>query len=329
MNTLESSYVLSPNNKDEECATFVIDDVEDVFSLFDIMVTGRIYTYSCWIKSDVPAAISVGGNTFSSTSEWSRLSSTFVANQPELNITFINTGTYYIYHAKLETGNKATDWSPNPDDVEDKFESTDDAIAENSDSIDSLEKRATDTEATLEVLGDKIVTVVTGEDGSTMLQQSGTGWKFNITNTDTQISTILAALESLDTTRVPEATRKALDELAAIVSDRTAIASYVHVGETTDSNGNPKPYIELGTLSDASGNTNLKLRITNTEMYFMNGPTILTTVTNQQMVAEHLMVNQELQIGDSTGDNKRTDGVWVWKQRANGNLGLVWKEMSN
>lgn len=116
MNVQESCTITSPDNKLEECAKFIIDDRTKAFVLSDVMVVDREYTFSCWIRSDEDGSVITQGKTFSSTIDWQRLVYTFTASDIDLSIVFSSVGTYYIYHPQLEIGNKATDWSPAPED---------------------------------------------------------------------------------------------------------------------------------------------------------------------------------------------------------------------
>lgn len=118
MNTVEPHSMTSPNYKTEECAKFTIDDVSQVFSINEVMVIGREYTFSCWVRSDTASSMIVEDKAFSTTTEWAYVMHTFIADQVDLHFAFVNSGAYYIYHAQLELGNKATDWDVAPEDVD-------------------------------------------------------------------------------------------------------------------------------------------------------------------------------------------------------------------
>lgn len=117
MNTLESYSILSPNNKTEECAKFVIDDTTNPYILSNIMTEGRAYTLSFWIQSDSDRNILVADTTFSSYTEWSYYTIKFTADSTNLSFYFLSAGVYYIYHPQLEIGNITTDYVPAPEDM--------------------------------------------------------------------------------------------------------------------------------------------------------------------------------------------------------------------
>lgn len=117
-NLLESHSIENPQNEVDTCAKFTIEDATTPFILNNITSINEQYTLSFWLKSEESGSIQVYDRVFESTTEWQKYSIVFTANDTNLNIYFTNVGTYYIYHPKLEIGNKATDWTPAPEDLE-------------------------------------------------------------------------------------------------------------------------------------------------------------------------------------------------------------------
>lgn len=122
MNVLEEVIIKSPNDIDEKCGRFTIDDVTDPFILSAITRSGEHYMFSAWIKSSVAGTVSIYGEKINTTTEWSKYEIGFSSNGTGVNILFEVSATYYFYHSKLEIGNKATDWTPAPEDVDSKIE---------------------------------------------------------------------------------------------------------------------------------------------------------------------------------------------------------------
>lgn len=117
MNTVETSTIVCPDNKTDECAKFIIDDGTFVYTLSDVMMVGRKYTFSCWTKSEADGMIVVSGSATETSTEWQYFAHTFTSDNTDLSIGFATAGAYYIYHPKLEIGTIATDWSPAPEDM--------------------------------------------------------------------------------------------------------------------------------------------------------------------------------------------------------------------
>lgn len=307
MNTLESHQTTSPFGKEEECAKFSITDALYAFVLHDISVQDQQYTFSCWVKSESAGQLSVGGTDFVTSDTWAKYSVSFIADSEDVDICFDTAGTYYIYHPQLEIGDKATDWTPAPEDVDDRFVGNEQDIDENKKQIDDATGRVSQVESSLKLLADSVITRVTDEDGDTsILEQKGTGWVFNLLDMEKSISDALDAIAALSEEQTTALT--AIESLKSSVSDHSKLSDYVAIGEYEG-----QPCIELGEVGG-----DFKLRITNTEMYFIAGSSILTTVTNQKMVAEKIEVTQELQ-----------QGGFVWMLHGDGNLGLLWKGVSS
>lgn len=122
MNTLESTSIRSPALKDEECAKFTITDPTVPFIFHDVIQQDKQYTLSFYAKSDSNGTVQVADKTFVITTDWQECIATFTAQGTDLKMYFDTSGTYYIYHAQLEDGNVDTDWTPNPEDVDENIQ---------------------------------------------------------------------------------------------------------------------------------------------------------------------------------------------------------------
>jgi hypothetical protein len=139
MNTLDAAVITTPHNTDEKCAKFTIEDSGDVFKIAGVMLSDREYTFSGWVRAESECSFVIcqllstdqetgereyaNTRTIEITTEWQYITYTFTARTNDLDILF-GEGTFYIYHAQLELGNKATDWTPNPADVDQDIEDT-------------------------------------------------------------------------------------------------------------------------------------------------------------------------------------------------------------
>ena len=203
-----------------------------------------------------------------------------------------------ISNLQLERSSKASDWSPAPEDTEG---ATAEAIAK----ADDVSKRLEDAEASIKVLKENIQMLVrNGNKGSQMVQnEDGSTWSFSTEEIDKAISD---TSESLDTLMNDYGdTKGVVDAL-----NETILAFEEHVKITTYEG---EPCIILFETDDADG-TNYRQIITNTRRILLNGETVesitdLTTHRSKKVIAE-----EEVQIGQ-----------FVWRKRANGNVGLVWE----
>lgn len=92
------------------------------------------------------------------------------------------------------------------------------------------------------------------------------------------------------------------------IADLGLIGEYVQIGTYEG-----EPCIELG-----EKDSDFKLLITNTRILFMEGTTVPAHITNQSLHIKKAVIEEEFE-----------QGGFVWKTRSNGNVGLVWKGVSN
>ena len=88
------------------------------------------------------------------------------------------------------------------------------------------------------------------------------------------------------------------------ISDLGLLGEYVRI---TTYEG--EPCIELG-----ENDSDFRLIITNTRIQFMEGSSVPAHINNQSMHITKAVIEEEIQQGE-----------FVWKVRANGNMGLMWK----
>ena len=81
---------------------------------------------------------------------------------------------------KLEKGNKATDWTPAPEDVQQDIDDAQNSANDANNKVDNITETVTKTSAELKVLSDSISSLVTDAKGQSLMTQTGSGWTFNI-----------------------------------------------------------------------------------------------------------------------------------------------------
>lgn len=86
------------------------------------MTSGKDYTFSLYLKNTNSSSITIMGEELTSSATWVRQYTSFTATGTDLSILFEATGTYYFYNMQLETGKICSDWTPNPQDVDDGLE---------------------------------------------------------------------------------------------------------------------------------------------------------------------------------------------------------------
>ena len=205
---------------------------------------------------------------------------------------------------KLEYGSKATDWTPAPEDVDDGINQAQNTANEANDNVAIAQSQ-------IQQLANSISALVrSGNSGSLVKQDANGLYYFDVSGLEESLSTTAEALSAIDGI-VLDINGKidVLQSTAVALQDRTEyIRSY------TDEND--QPCLELG-----EGDSSYKVYITNSGIDFMDGDTNAASVSLKKMVIEKVIARNEIQIGI---DNDAA-GVWIWKRRPNGNLGLSWK----
>lgn len=196
---------------------------------------------------------------------------------------------------KLEKGNKFTDWAPAPEDVNTATEAA-------QTTADEANANAESAKALIAQLSDSISMLVTDGNGTSLMTQTEDGWTFSTADIKDMINRTSEGLNDL-TNEVGDV-GNAVDILQQAVNDLGVIAEYVKITTYED-----EPCIELG-----EGDSEFKLRITNTRMIFTEGSSELAYFNNKSLHIKKAVVEEELQ-----------QGGFVWKARTNGNMGLVWK----
>ena len=209
--------------------------------------------------------------------------------------------TFRLKNVKLEYGNRATDWTPAPEDM---ASAKDTELAQTT--AENAQETATQAETLVQQLYDSISMLVTDGNGTSLMKQTESGWTFSTANIQSSIASAAESLNNLANELGD--TNHTVDVLQQAVADLGEIAEYVRIGTYED-----EPCIELG-----EGDSDFKLFITNTRILFMEGSSIVAHITNQSLHIKKAVIEEELQ-----------QGGFVWKVRSNGNMGLVWKGVTN
>ena len=150
--------------------------------------------------------------TFNLTTSWQQFGFQFESSVNDGIILELPSGIYYIWHPKLEKGNRQTDWTQAPEDVDAKFkeyatlEITNNKITTAVNDAVSTAKSYTDQTA------DSLKSTVEGVDGRlTTMEQNADGFNWSLeSDLNTKIDNIQIGGENLlSDTNVPSMTKKA------------------------------------------------------------------------------------------------------------------------
>ena len=214
----------------------------------------------------------------------------------------VYTVDYNVKKPKFEIGNKATDWSPAPEDFEEDIanaQNTADAAVAQS---DANAVRVNEAWTEIDVINAAIRNIVTGANGETLMTQTDTGWTFDFSNFQTILNDATSNISDLDSD-MSDANSQ-IDILKKNITDLGVYTEYIEFGVE-----NGKPCIILG-----EHDSSFKVVITNTEIRFMEGSSVPAYISNQTLNIERAVISHELK-----------QGGFVWMARENGNYGLLWK----
>lgn len=198
------------------------------------------------------------------------------------------TGNVTVRNAKLEYGTTATDWSPAPEDLA---------------TTDDVESAKAYSAAQLKILSDNISTLVTDAAGKSMMTQTSSGWKFDMSKIQNGIDKNANEIDSIAGNL--HNAEKTIDDINENVKNLLDTSAYISIGQ--DDDGNPR--LELGKKDSP-----FRVAISNTSIDFLEGTDKIAYISNKQLYIYSSVVTDELKIGDSTG--------YIWKRRANNHLGL-------
>lgn len=212
-----------------------------------------------------------------------------------------------VRNVKFEVGNKATDWTPAPEDQE---AYTDAAAGAVQNSVDDMGERVTASESVIQQLADSVSSIVRSGDETSLVKQDESGlFYFDIEALQSSadesaknLADLLKAIGDIDA----DDEETLLGKLSKLESELTAIG--LKTEYVTVSTYDGEPCIILGETDSV-----FKLLITNTRIVFLEGSTETTYIKDNTLVTNNVEVKNEIK-----------QGSWAWKARPNGNLGLVW-----
>ena len=172
-----------------------------------------------------------------------------------------------------------------------------------SEEINGTNSKISELEAQLDIQQKSISSFVRNGDDASLIKQESDG----VCYLD------VSAFKDMITKENTEAINSANDNISKLLNDTEYLktkTAYISAGVDKENN---EPYIELG-----EGKSGLKLRITNEKIEFKEGDYTPAYITNEKLMIEKAEVENELRFGN-----------FVWKERGNHNMGLIWEEANS
>ncbi len=277
---------------------------------------GDVYTYSAYVKTDTPGNISCIWYCGTRTTDSANATILKAASLPivaniytKIALTFEVTksgivqpgiepqnsdGNVWVYGIKVEKGNKATDWTPAPEDIDNRF--------------DAAETRITQAETSIETTNNQIAlkasteTVTEIGNRANQLDKALSDALVTINKNSDAIATLTARDFKVEFTTLT-------NQLTQLNGDLTSYKKEVGNWMRFDADGN----LVLGATRE-EGQDAYELKLTKSRISFMLNDVEVAYISNNELYITNSTVVQNLKIGR-----------FVWEVRGNGNLGLVWR----
>lgn len=227
---------------------------------------------------------------------------------------------FWITDIKLEIGNKATDWSPAPEDVQSELDSkaTNESLENER---KKLQEALNNANTRIDSINGIIQSLTSSGKNESILTQTADGWKFNMAKFNKSISDNQTAINKEIEDRKSGDNNNALsiNKVNGHVSkiENGQEVSYVNIGTDSDNN----PCVLLG--KDGGTDNQFRVSISNKQIQFLkdlgNGKyTKIAYVDGSTFYGDNITAVKRLQIGIAPNN-------YYWEVRANGNLGLNYK----
>ena len=293
------------------------------------------YTLSFWAKGDVrlfsyfyPSTVLKGynsqGRTTSSadgsiyielTSEWTRYWITWttgsdISGLKNLIVGRVNdrqTGNVCIAGPKFEIGNKATDWTPAPEDV-------DQIASDAQNTANNALSRANGAYTEIDTLKSTISNIVKDDNGMVSVVQGSGGIQIDMSQVTDKLNEAINDLKDTLTKEESDSLKQELQEQISKLDTKTA---YISIGQ--DDEG--APTIILG-----SNESEFKVRITNKSIDFMKNDEVIAFANGDAFFNLKTVIQNDVQIGGGLASDGKTfvGPGFIWKTRESGNMGLTY-----
>lgn len=302
------------------------------------------YTLSFWAKGDVdlysyfyPSLVSRGynsqGKTTTSadgsiyiklTTEWTRYWVTWITRN-DVNISELKnlivgrinkrqTGNVCIAGPKLEKGNKATDWTPAPEDIDSNIQDVNEIASDAQNSANDALSRANGAYTEIDTLKSTISNIVKDDNGMVSVVQGSGGIQIDMSQVTDKLN---EAINDLKDTLTKEESDSLKQELQDQISKLDTKTAYISIGQ--DDEG--KPTIILG-----SNESEFKVRITNKSIDFMKNDEVIAFANGDAFFNLKTVIQNDVQIGGGLASDGKTfvGPGFIWKTRESGNMGLTY-----
>ena len=208
---------------------------------------------------------------------------------------------------KIELGNKVTDWTPAPEDLEDM-------ISDAQSTANNALSRANGAYTEIDTLKSTISNIVKDDNGMVSVVQGGDGIQIDMSQVTEKLNEAINDLKDTLTKEESDSLKQELQEQISKLDTKTA---YISIGQ--DDEG--APTIILG-----SNESEFKVRITNKSIDFMKNDEVIAFANGDAFFNLKTVIQNDVQIGGGLASDGKTfvGPGFIWKTRESGNMGLTY-----
>ena len=214
---------------------------------------------------------------------------------------------YDYWDLKIEKGNKYTDWSPAPEDLEE--------IASDAQSTaNNALNRANGAYSEIDSINSTISNIVKDDNGMVSVVQGSNGLQIDMSQVTKKLNEAINDLKDTLTKEESDSLKQELQEQISKLDTKTA---YISIGQ--DDEG--APTIILG-----SNESEFKVRITNKSIDFMKNDEVIAFANGDAFFNLKTVIQNDVQIGGGLASDGKTfvGPGFIWKTRESGNMGLTY-----
>ena len=215
--------------------------------------------------------------------------------------------TLKIKNVKIEYGNKATDWTPAPEDLEN-------TISNAQSTANNALNRANGAYSEIDSINSTISNIVKDDNGMVSVVQGSNGLQIDMSQVTKKLNDALNDLTGALTKEESDELKQELQDQISKLDTKTA---YISIGQ--DDEG--KPTIILG-----SNDSEFKVRITNKSIDFMKNDEVIAFANGDAFFNLKTVIQNDVQIGGGLASDGKTfvGPGFIWKTRESGNMGLTY-----
>ena len=221
---------------------------------------------------------------------------------------------YYITDFKLEKGNKATDWTPAPEDIDSDIQDVNEIASNAQSTANNALNRANGAYTEIDSINSTISNIVKDDNGMVSVVQGSNGLQIDMSQVTKKLNDALNDLTGALTKVESDELKQELQDQISKLDTKTA---YISIGQ--DDKG--KPTIILG-----SNDSEFKVRITNKSIDFMKNDEVIAFANGDAFFNLKTVIQNDVQIGGGLASDGKTfvGPGFIWKTRESGNMGLTY-----